>query len=320
MLAIFKRLASGAFVPTEEDSDLLAEYVAENFLPDAHSTPIFAEIAHTIALNEYEFGHETEESATRYWLRILPLSQLARLVSTMDCPPEKFAVDVEYKAGRSARTCAGACKAKFEPGELRVTATTVNYTPAMFKNGPYTLKTEAFCLDARCIACCVAKHGLKIVDLVGECECVGKDARVIANARLTELATHPTPTAAKPTARFLADRKLSKTAALGETYIALNKNSNAMRALEKAAEGEEERKRREVAEAKERALEFERERKMRYAPLIEVYRNAPIPSDDRCVFVFSKGPQGEPGPFPCPYDHGNGSPFCSMCAKMVREA
>jgi len=321
-LAIFSRIATGTFVPTEEDSNLLTEYAADNFSPfDEHdATCIFAEIAHTIALNEYEFGHETEENATRYWLRELPLAQLARLVSRMECAPTKFAVDVEYKAGRAARTCSGACKAKFGPGELRVVACLVNYSPAMFKNGPYTLKTQAFCLDARCIAGCVAKHGLNIMDLVGECERVGKDARVIANARLTELATHPTPTAAKPVARFLADRKVSKDAALCDTSIAMNENSNAMRALEQAAEEAKELKRREAEEAKERVLKFALERKMRYAPLVDKYRNAQMPEDDRCVFVFEKGPQGEVGPFPCPYDHGHCSPFCSMCEKMVREA
>ena len=38
-----------------------------------------------------------------------------------------------------------------------------------------------------------------------------------------------------------------------------------------------------------------------------------------CVFVFDTAPDGAPGPFPCPYDHKEGSPFCSMCKIMVEK-
>ena len=60
-------------------------------------------------------------------------------------------------------------------------------------------------------------------------------------------------------------------------------------------------------------------RMKRYLPTMDKYKDAAVPADGEstCVFVFETTPDGAPGPFACPYDRGAGSPFCSMCVKMV---
>lgn len=81
------------------------------------------------------------------------------------------------------------------------------------------------------------------------------------------------------------------------------------------AEAEANEKKR-TREATERAND---ERAKRYAPAIAKYKNAEVPDTNVCVFVFDTAPDGAPGPFPCPYDHKEGSPFCSMCKIMVEK-
>ena len=61
------------------------------------------------------------------------------------------------------------------------------------------------------------------------------------------------------------------------------------------------------------------ERMKRYLPTIDTFKDAAVPADNEklCVFVFEAAPDDAPGPFRCPYDRKEGSPFCSMCVKMV---
>ena len=60
-------------------------------------------------------------------------------------------------------------------------------------------------------------------------------------------------------------------------------------------------------------------RMKRYLPTIDKFKDAAVPAEDAelCVFVFETTPDGADGPFHCPYDRKEGSPFCSMCMKMV---
>ena len=74
-----------------------------------------------------------------------------------------------------------------------------------------------------------------------------------------------------------------------------------------------------AARVKEEKIKADADRLKRYLPTIDKYKDAAVPADDQklCVFVFQAAPDGAEGPFCCPYDRGNGSPFCSMCVKMV---
>ena len=89
-------------------------------------------------------------------------------------------------------------------------------------------------------------------------------------------------------------------------------------AKEREREVEEEKKRkREDAEAHLQA------KKARYEPVIAAAitkypEGTPhgLSDADTCVSVFDSGPNGEEGPFHCPYDRKNDGIFCSMCLVM----
>ncbi len=64
-------------------------------------------------------------------------------------------------------------------------------------------------------------------------------------------------------------------------------------------------------------------KKARYAPVIAQALAYPasgsVPDGAVCVCVFDTNPDGEAGPFQCPYDRKEGSVFCSMCAVMAEK-
>ena len=65
---------------------------------------------------------------------------------------------------------------------------------------------------------------------------------------------------------------------------------------------------------------FDEERLNRYLPTIEEFKDVAEPSGETCAYIFSTDHEGATARTHCPYDRKSGSPFCSMCEKMVAMA
>ena len=134
--------------------------------------------------------------------------QIIDAIDGIDRMPPILVVDVSPASKSAAPKCDG-CKAKIEPGELRVVKRAREPSPhAVYGDMPLcTIKTKSYCLSSECVAKSGATGDVAILGTL--CD----DARSTARARVLD------PTGPKPVDRYQTDRDKSKEANWGRIEI-----------------------------------------------------------------------------------------------------
>lgn len=283
------------------------------------------------------FGNDTERevagrSSIRYWLDHDFADRGSYIKSKAKLPPPRFELDVAPESKSSARCCKGpGIKHKFGVGEPRLTLALWEPFPS---NRCAIVREQRVtcCLDAKCVGAFEQQHGVSITNAVPATH-LDTEALEAVEARKAALCAAKIdgapPAPPKPDACFPNDRKREPTRyeydinPWGELEVDVARiaAAGAIRAeevarlraeLAPALDAEKAKRQREVRE------EVDEHRKKRYRPTLAAHKDAAIDdANPLCAYVFHEGPFGEPGPFKCPYDRKEGSPFCSQCALMV---
>lgn len=121
----------------------------------------------------------------------------------------------------------------------------------------------------------------------------------------------------------LADAPLATLPVWGTVPFAVKSSAGRAEAEAQAAAVRAEGARLEKKRKQESAELHLQAKKARYAPTIakalELEASGSVPDGQVCVAIFDSKPDGEAGPFQCPYDRKDGSIFCSMCQTMAEK-
>tara|TARA_B110001452_G_scaffold252033_1_gene241588 strand:+ start:851 stop:1975 length:1125 start_codon:yes stop_codon:yes gene_type:complete len=279
-------------------------------------------------------------SSVRYWLDHTygenNLGVARWVAETAKLPPECFEIDMSPEPKSSARCCSGlGAKHKFGVGEPRLTLALWEPSHGQHLDDPWNISRRRLvtcCLEMACVKKFEREHGVSISNAVPASH-LGVEALAAVEKRQDELIAakiEGAPQAPpKSNVCFPKDRKREVNSVecdgnpWGELELDMERVAaeGARRVEEVKRLHEEQAPAFDAAEAKrlrEARDEADEHRKKRYRPTLDAHKDAVVDeANPLCAYVFEKDPDGEKGPFKCPYDRIGATPFCLQCKKMV---